>query len=90
MGELSVQTVLNIMICVAGFLGGWILNTLWKTVQDLQIADDRLADKVSSIEILVAGNYVTRDQLDKSLDTLFRKLDRIEEKLDSKADRYKE
>jgi len=50
---MSVQTVLNIMLCIAGFLGGWVLNTLWKTVIDLQKADTSLAEKVASIEILV-------------------------------------
>jgi len=86
-GEMSVQTVLNIMLCIAGFLGGWVLNTLWKTVIDLQKADTSLAEKVASIEILVAGKYVTRDALDKAFDLLLAKLDRIEGKLDKKADK---
>jgi hypothetical protein len=83
----TVQTVLNILVCVAGFLGGWVLNTLWKTVVDLQKADTTLAEKVAAIEVLVAGKYVTRDALDKALDIMFAKLDRIEDKLDHKADR---
>ena len=87
MEALSVQTVLNIAICVAGFLMGWVLNTLWKTVTDLQKADASLAEKVASIEILVAGKYVTRDALDKAFDLLLAKLDRIENKLDNKADK---
>jgi hypothetical protein len=66
---------------------GWILNTLWKTVTDLQKADSCLAEKVASIEILVAGKYVTRDALDKAFDLLLAKLDRIESKLDHKADK---
>jgi hypothetical protein len=66
---------------------GWVLNTLWKTVTDLQKADASLAEKVASIEILVAGKYVTRDALDKAFDLLLAKLDRIENKLDNKADK---
>lgn len=63
------------------------MKVLHESVRDLQEADKRLADKVSSIEVLVAGNYVKRDDFDKSVEAIFRKLDRIEDKLDGKADK---
>lgn len=63
------------------------MKVLHESVRDLQEADKRLADKVSSIEILVAGNYVKRDDFDKSVQAIFHKLDRIEDKLDGKADK---
>jgi hypothetical protein len=81
------QTLFNIAGGIAGFLGGWWMKVLHDSVRDLQDADKRLADKVSSIEVLVAGNYVKRDDLDKSVDAIFRKLDRIEDKLDGKVDK---
>jgi hypothetical protein len=46
-----------------------------------------LADKVSEVEILVAGSYVKRDELSAMTNALFAKLDRIEEKLDKKVDK---
>ena len=63
------------------------MNVMWQSLTDLQKADKLLADKVSSIEILVAGNYVKRDDFDKVADNIFRKLDRIEDKLDGKMDK---
>ena len=81
------QTLFNIAGGIAGFLGGWWMKVLHDSVRDLQDADKRLADKVSSIEVLVAGNYVKRDDFDKSVEAIFRKLDRIEDKLDDKADK---
>ena len=63
------------------------MKVLHDSVRDLQDADKRRADKVSSIEVLVAGNYVKRDDFDKSVEAIFRKLDRIEDKLDGKADK---
>lgn len=81
------QTLFNIAGGIAGFLGGWWMKVLHDSVRDLQDADKRLADKVSSIEVLVAGNYVKRDDFDKSVEAIFRKLDRIEDKLDGKADK---
>ena len=81
------QTLFNIAGGIAGFLGGWWMKVLHDSVRDLQDADKRLVDKVSSIEVLVAGNYVKRDDFDKSVEAIFRKLDRIEDKLDGKADK---
>lgn len=81
------QTLFNIAGGIAGFLGGWWMKVLHDSVRDLQDADKRLADKVASIEVLVAGNYVKRDDFDKSVEAIFRKLDRIEDKLDGKADK---
>ena len=81
------QTLFNIAGGLVGFLGGWWMKVLHESVRDLQDADKRLVDKVSSIEVLVAGNYVKRDDFDKSVEAIFRKLDRIEDKLDGKADK---
>ena len=81
------QTLFNIAGGLVGFLGGWWMKVLHDSVRDLQDADKRLADKVSSIEVLVAGNYVKRDDFDKSVEAIFRKLDRIEDKLDGKVDK---
>lgn len=60
---------------------------MWDSLRDLRDADKELAEKVSKIEVLVAGEYVKHDDLDRLSDAIFKKLDRIEFKLDSKADR---
>jgi hypothetical protein len=81
------QTLFNIAVTVAGFLCGWWLKVLWDAVKDLQSADKELAEKVSSIEILVAGQYVKRDDFDRVANAIFAKLDKIMDKLDTKADK---
>ena len=81
------QTLFNIAVAVAGSLGGWWLKVLWDAVKDLQSADKELAEKVSSIEILVAGQYVKRDDFDRVANAIFAKLDKIMDKLDTKADK---
>lgn len=81
------QALFNIAGGLAAFLGGWWMKVLHESVRDLQDADKRLTDKMSSIEVLVAGNYVRRDDFDKSVQAIFHKLDRIEDKLDGKADK---
>ena len=81
------QLLFNIAGGLAAFLGGWWMKVLHESIRDLQDGEKKLAEKVSSIEILVAGNYVKRDDFDKSVEAIFRKLDRIEDKLDGKADK---
>ena len=56
-------------------------------LKSLQDADERLATKVQAIEVLVAGQYIKREDFDKTVSALFTKLDRIEEKIDRKVDR---
>ena len=81
------QTIFNIAATVAGFLGGWWLKVMWEAVKDLQAADKVLVEKVNSIEILVAGNYMTKSDFDKIGAAIFAKLDKIEDKLDRKVDK---
>lgn len=81
------QLVINILIGLCGSLGGWVLKSLNDSVKELQRTDGVLADKVQHIELLVAGSYVKRDDLDKLASALFSKLDKIDAKLDGKADK---
>lgn len=81
------QVIIDVAFGLTGILGGWVLSVLWSSVRDLRNADTTLADKLQSVEILVAGQYVRRDDMEKMSFELFRKLDRIETKLDGKADK---
>ena len=81
------QLIFNLVIGVAGTLGGWWLKVVWDALKDLQEADKALIEKVGSIEVLVAGRYTTREEFDRNLNAVFVKLDRIYELLSQKADR---
>ena len=81
------QTIFNVAISVSGFLGGWWLKVLWDAVKDLQLADKILVDKVNTIEILIAGTYMSKIDFDKIVAAIFAKLDKIEDKLDRKVDK---
>ena len=84
---MDMQTSFNIAVGIIAFLGGWVLNSLRDSIQSLQKSDTELATKVQSIELLVAGSYVKRDDLDRLTAALFAKLDKIDAKLDGKADK---
>ena len=81
------QTFFNISVTLIGFLGGWVLHSLKSSIDALHKADADLTSKVQSVEVLVAGQYVKRDDLNDLSKAIFNKLDRIEAKLDGKVDK---
>ena len=81
------QTFINWALGILSMLGGFLLNAVWQSVKDLQEADKKLAEKVASVDKLVAGDYVRRDEFQDMTKALFSKLDRIEDKVDRKIDK---
>lgn len=81
------QTAFNVALGGGSLLAGWILNTVWNAIKDMQATDKQLADKVSAIEVLVAGNYIPRAEYAGDMSAIRDSLKRIEDKIDSKADK---
>jgi hypothetical protein len=84
---MEAQTMINAGLGLIAFMGGWILRNLQESMKSLRDSDEKLAAKVQAIEVLVAGTYIKRDDFDKTIIALFAKLDKIETKLDGKANR---
>ena len=83
LSELMNQDVLNIIVGIACSVFGWLLKTIWESVKDLQTADRSLTDKVMAVELLVAGQYIKRDEIQVLHNALFKKLDKIEDRLNT-------
>lgn len=81
------QELINWVLGAFGMLLGFIVKSIWDAVKDLQTSDKDLADKVSRIEVLVAGEYVKKEEFNSIMLRLFEKLDHIEAKIDSKQDK---
>lgn len=81
------QIMINWLLGGFGTLIGFLMHILWQAVKDLQSSDKDMNDKISDIEVLVAGSYMTRAELTEIMKTVFTKLDRIECKLDKKEDK---
>lgn len=81
------QTIINWLLGGFGALIGFLLNAVWQAVKDLQKADQALVQKVGELEVLVAGDYVRKEELQDNIKALFAKLDKIEDKIDRKADK---
>ena len=72
---------------IVGILLTVLINSARDSIKELHEQDTALADKVQHIEVLVAGNYVKRTDMDTLTTALFAKLDKIENKLDGKVDK---
>lgn len=83
----EMQLMFNIVAGICGSLGMFFLKVQWEQIQDLRKANADLAAKHAEIEVLVAGHYAKREDVDKLGVALFAKLDRIEQKLDQKVDK---
>ena len=73
---MDTQMVINTLIMLVAFFGGWFLRVMWQKVNDNDA-------RINQMEILVAGTYVKREEFDKKIDAMFNKLDKIVEKIDS-------
>ena len=81
------QSALNWVFGVVNIILGAALTMMWDSYKELKKSDKELADKVNNIEVIVAGQYVKREDFEKVADQIFSKLDKIMEKLDRKADK---
>ena len=81
------QTYLNYLFGAINLILGGFIKAMWDSYKELKKTDADLADKVNKIEVLVAGQYVKRDDFDRVANQIFSKLDKISDKLDGKADK---
>lgn len=82
------QSLFNVVVGFAGVCGGWILKTLWEVIRDVQAHQRRTDDRMSALEVLVAGKYVLREDFDKTMSQVNTKLDYIVTTLSEKQDRH--
>lgn len=81
------QSFLNWVFGIVNIAIGAFLKVMWDSYKDLKRTDKELAEKVGNIEVLVAGQYVNRNEFNSVTNQIFAKLDRIIEKLNEKADK---
>ena len=73
---MEAQSLINAGIALAGFMGGWILNRIMKTL-------DKLDDDVKTVH----KEYIRKDDYHRDIGEIKTMLKGIYDKLDSKADK---
>ncbi len=74
------QTLFNIAVGLGGFLGGFLLKIIWDAIKELRVT-------MNELEVRLPDAYVKKDDFQHFSDAIFRKLDKIEDKIDAKADK---
>lgn len=76
---LNLQTII---LGITGFLAVLYVKNMDRKISDAKELASSANAKIHTIEVLVAGNYVKKEEHDKMAEAMFKKLDRIEDKLD--------
>lgn len=74
------QVLINIGLAAGLSAMGWFARQVWDSVQ-------KLKEDMKQIEIDLPSNYVKKDELAVRFDRIEHLLDKVYEKLDTKADR---
>ena len=81
------EDAFRIALTLISVLGGFMLRSISKKLEDLQRTDDELKNDLHRVEVLVAGDYVKHSDLEKVLAPIAVQLQKIYDKLDAKADK---
>ena len=81
------QGLFNIAVGSLGFLFGFLLNNVWSEIKTLQQNERDTTTRIGAIEVLVAGNYVTKAEHTRTMEKVFEKLDEISRDVNKKVDR---
>lgn len=73
---METQTIINVAIALAGGFGGWILNSLSRSIIKIE-------DRLSDMPLL----YVTKDDYKTDIAEIKGMLGRIFDRLDNKVDK---
>ena len=72
--------IINIVLGVALSVGGWCVRQMWDAVQNLK-------SDIQRIEVELPTSYVRKSDLDARLDKIDDTLEKIFDRLNSKADK---
>ena len=83
----TIDTLWDYIVAALGVLLTWMYKAFNARITSLETRVEAEQTERHRIEILVAGQYVTRQEMKAQFDVLFSKLDSISNKLDHKQDR---
>ena len=84
---MDAATLLNYALMAGGAMLTFIAKLQSDKIHEMQESHQALADDHRALEVLVAGSYVKREDLEKLGNAIFKKLDVIESLLHSKQDK---
>ena len=82
-----IQIIFNILISIIGVGCAFVLNRIFKRLDDLQNTDIETNRKLTDLSVKLPTEYTHKDDFQHFVDAIFKKLDRIEYKIDQKVDK---
>jgi hypothetical protein len=77
---MDTQSLINLLFCGFGGLGGFILRATWTALETMR-------KDLQGMQSSMSATYVRRDDFKDAIEDFKSVLNRIEDKLDDKADR---
>lgn len=81
------QQFFNICLTLIGFLLAWSVTNIFASIAEANRKIEVTQNNLNQVSVLVAGDYVKKSDLKESMKDVADKLQRIEDKLDKKADK---
>lgn len=89
--ELDAQTLFNLLIAVAGAFVTYFLSRLSADLNAIRAKDEQHDKRIGAIELLIARQYMTREEFTTKMDKFDEKMDKHFERmfkyLNEKADK---
>ena len=83
----TIQLIANIGFTLFGLVLVILVNVLFNRINDLMRDNKQLTKEVSELKVELPEKYMSKTDFQYVIDALFAKLDKIDDKLDRKADR---
>lgn len=75
---MDAHQMMTTLLTLVAFLGGWVMHSFRAQLNDNRNDIKETSDRVHAVEVLVAGKYVTREELAVHTETVLKKLDTIQ------------
>jgi len=60
---MDAQQMINVLLGLVAFFGGWVMHSFKSQIRDNSEAISKTTDRLTEVELLVAGKYITRDEM---------------------------
>ena len=82
------QLLVNIGMTVFNVLLLWLTTSLRSSISDRKDFEKETNMRIEELRLVVVGEYMKKADINQLISALFKKLDRMEEKIDKKADKH--
>jgi prefoldin subunit 5 len=80
---MDVNSIIDIAFGVAVLFVGYTINRLFHNIDELWRKHDEVTQRLTKIAIEIPNEYVTKNDLNRALETIHERFDKLDTKVDS-------